>query len=188
MCLKTCVQLVPQFVGNHWIMGTTGIMCTPLLPEQPQSLSEDEVICYAYRCYGYNLESGCGRAFNVKWRMAGACPGCELRKAVSRSCREARRWRPCQAGVLLGPPQPGLRSLRDRPTQAWVHRTEPRHPPASTTPLDPARPLIAWPTLATLQPPGPPQLVWATTKSNGPSAREISPLSNLPHTSLPKQR
>lgn len=176
--LKSCVHTLQQFAGNHWITGTTGIMRTSLLPRQPQYVSVDEVICYADRYRGYNLERALRKRAHVKWRNAGACPGCALRKAACCSCREARRWRPCQAEVLLGLLRPRLRILHERPTQAWAPRTESSHPPALTTPVVPARPLGAWPIPATLRPPGPPLPVWATMKSSGPSAREILRLSN----------
>lgn len=153
-------------------------MRTSLSSRQPQYVIVDEVICYADRYHGYNLERALRKSVPRKWRRAGACPRCALRKAACCSCREARRWRPCQAEVLLGPLRPGLRTLPDRPTQAWAPRTEPSHPPGSATPVIPALPLGAWPILATLRPPGPPQPEWATTKSSGPSAREISRLSN----------
>lgn len=176
--LKSCVHTLQRFAGNHWIMGTTGIMRTSLLPGQPQYVSVDEVICYADGYRGYNLERALRKSAHVKWRRAGACPGCALRKAACCSCREARRWRPCQAEVLLGLLRPRLRILPERPTQAWAPRTESSHPPALTTPVVPARPLGAWPIPATLRPPGPPLPVWATMKSSGPSAREILRLSN----------
>lgn len=176
--LKSCLHPLQQFAGNHWIMGTTGIMRTSLLPWQSHYVSVDEVICYADGCRGYNLERALRKSAHVKWRRAGACPGCALRKAACCSCREARRWRPCQAEVLLGLLRSRLRILPERPTQAWAPRTESSHPPALTTPVVPARPLGAWPIPATLRPPGPPLPVWATMKSSGPSAREILRLSN----------
>lgn len=158
-------------------MGTTAIMRTCPSPRQPQYVSVDEVICYADRCHGYNLERALRKSASRRMTQRGgvaaprAAQGCLLFPQ-----REARRWRPCLAEVLLGPPRPRLHTLPDRPTQVWAPRTEPSRPPGSATPVAPARPAGASRTPATLLPPGPLQPEWATTKSSGPSAREISRL------------
>lgn len=70
---KSCLT-IERFAGNHWIMGTTGIMRASLLPWQPQYVPADEVICYADRYRGYNLERALRKSAHVKWRKGGGVP------------------------------------------------------------------------------------------------------------------
>lgn len=49
-------------------------MRTSLSPRQPQYVSVDEVICYAGRCHGYNLERALRRSASRRMTQSGGVP------------------------------------------------------------------------------------------------------------------
>ena len=144
-------------------MGTRVIMRTSLSPWQPQYVSVDEVICYARRCHGYNLERALqrcvprkmtqrrGRARDARCARLLVVPA-ERREdggRVKRRCcwvRCGRDYALCPTDPRRhGQPEPSPATLRDQPPQSdrhghWVHHQSWPHfghqaPPSPSGPL-----------------------------------------------------
>lgn len=110
---------VQQFAGNHWIMGTTVIMRTSLSPRQPQYVSVYEVICYAGRYHGYNLERALRRSALRKMTQGGGVPAMRAAQGCLLFPQRGEKMAAVSSGGAAGSTAAGI-THSARPTHAGM--------------------------------------------------------------------
>lgn len=110
-------------------MGTTVIMRTSLSPGQPQYVSADEVICYADRHHGYNLERALRRSVSRKMTQGGGVPAMRAAQGCLLFPQRGEKMAAVSSGGAAGSAAAGI-THSARPTHAGMGSQNRAQPPA----------------------------------------------------------
>lgn len=110
-------------------MGTRVIMRTSLSPRQPQYVSVDEVICYADRHHGYNLERALRRSVPRKMTQGGGVPAMRAAQGCLLFPQRGEKMAAVSSGGAAGSAAAGI-THSARPTHA-VMGSQSRAQPSS---------------------------------------------------------
>ena len=110
-------------------MGTRVIMRTSPSPWQPQYVSVDEVICYADRYHGYNLERALRRSVARKMTQGGGVPALRAAQGCLLFPQRGEKMAAVSSGGAAGSAAAGI-ALPARQTHAAMGSQNRAQPPS----------------------------------------------------------